>query len=178
MGDADRAAQLIAAYKANRPDSSPAELWSVLATDHVFRIPAVRWPSGSRTLGNPVYMYRFDWATPVFGGQMGACHALEIPFMFNNLDATGSEMFTGPASQEMRDMARTMHTAWHTFARTGEPAGSGGKTEPGGSGGKTEPGDNWPRYTSGDRRVMRFDLESEVVDDPDGAEREAWEGLL
>jgi para-nitrobenzyl esterase len=160
VGDADNAAALIAAYKASRPDLAPSQLWSVLSTDHVFRIPAVRLAERQSALGNAVYMYRFDWATPVFGGQLGACHALEIPFVFNNLDKAGSEMFTGPASPEMLHMARTMHTAWHTFARTGQP------------------GDNWPQYTSDARNVMRFDLDSEVVDDPDGAEREAWEGLL
>jgi para-nitrobenzyl esterase len=160
VGDESKAAALLEAYRAARPGASPTELWNALSTDHVFRIPAVRLAERQSELGNAVYMYRFDWATPVFGGQLGACHALEIPFVFNNLNAAGSEMFTGPASDEMRDMARTMHTAWHTFARTGNP------------------GDNWPRYTAGDRKVMRFDLASEVVDDPDRAEREAWEGVL
>ena len=160
IGDETAAANVIAAYKRTRPDLAPADLWNVLSTDHVFRIPAVRLAERQSALGNSVHMYRFDWATPVFGGRLGACHALEIPFVFNNLDAVGSEMFTGPPSDEMREMARTMHTAWHTFARTGNP------------------GDNWPRYTSDDRKVMRFDLTSEVVDDPDGAEREAWEGVL
>jgi carboxylesterase type B len=160
VGDKAKAAALLDAYRTTRPDASASELWNALSTDHVFRIPAVRLAERQSGLGNRVYMYRFDWATPVFGGQLGACHALEIPFVFNNLDAPGSPMFTGPASDEMREMARTMHTAWHTFARTGSP------------------GDNWPRYTSEDRKVMRFDLTSEVVDDPDAAEREAWEGVL
>ncbi len=160
VGHEDGAAKVIATYKQTRPNVSASELWGVLSTDHVFRIPATRLAERQSSLGNAVYMYRFDWATPVFGGQLGACHALEIPFVFNNLDAAGSEMFTGPASPEMRELAHTMHTAWHTFARTGSP------------------GDNWPRYTDGDRKVMRFDLVPEVVDDPDSVEREAWEGVL
>jgi para-nitrobenzyl esterase len=160
VGDEAKAADIIGVYKTTRPGIAPAELWSALATDSVFRIPAVRLAERQSGRGNAVYMYRFDWATPVFGGQLGACHALEIPFVFDNLDALGSEMFTGPASPEMREMARAMHTAWHTFARTGNP------------------GDNWPRYTSADRKVMRFDLTPEVIDDPDAAEREAWEGVL
>jgi para-nitrobenzyl esterase len=160
LGDETKAAGLLAAYKASRPELSPGDLWNVMSTDHVFRIPAVRLAERQSGLGNRVYMYRFDWATPVFGGALGACHALEIPFVFDNLDAAGSEMFTGTASDEMRAMARTMHTAWHTFARSGQP------------------GDNWPTYTAAQRNVMRFDLTSEVVEDPEGAEREAWEGLL
>jgi carboxylesterase type B len=160
IGDEARATQLVDAYRASRPGLSVSELWNVLSTDHVFRIPAVRLAERQSGLGNAVYMYRFDWATPVFGGQLGACHALEIPFVFDNLDAAGSDVFTGPASPEMREMARTMHTAWHTFARHGNP------------------GDNWPRYTASDRKVMRFDLVPEVVDDPNATEREAWEGVL
>ena len=157
---AERAGALIEAYRASRAGVADRDLWGVLSTDFVFRIPATRLAERQSARGNAVYMYRFDWATPVFGGQLGACHALEIPFVFDNLDAAGSEMFTGPASDEMKAMARTMHTAWHTFARTGSP------------------GDNWPRYTSDARNVMRFDLASEVVVDPDAAERKAWEGLL
>ncbi|HZN12693.1 MAG TPA: carboxylesterase/lipase family protein [Acidimicrobiales bacterium] len=160
LKDETRAAALLDTYKASRPDASPAELWSAISTDQVFRIPATRLAERQSALGNTVYMYRFDWATPVFGGQLGACHALEIPFVFNNLDAPGSSMFTGPASDEMVAMAEAMHTAWHTFARTGQPGGG------------------WPQYSAGDRKVMRFDLASDVVDDPDRAEREAWEGLL
>ena len=160
LNDEKKAAGLINAYKAARPGTPPAELWGAMSTDQVFRIPAVRLAERQSALGNSVYMYRFDWATPVFGGVLGACHALEIPFVFDNLGAAGSEMFTGPASDEMKAMARTMHTAWHTFARTGNP------------------GDGWPRYEASSRNVMRFDLQSEVVADPDSAEREAWEGLL
>jgi para-nitrobenzyl esterase len=159
-GSAEKAEALVATYRATRPDASAGDLWSAMSTDHVFRIPAVRLAERQSGLGNAVYMYRFDWATPVFGGQLGACHALEIPFVFDNLDAAGSSMFTGEASAEMRAMASTMHTAWHTFARHGNP------------------GDNWPRYTASDRKVMRFDLAPEVVDDPNATEREAWEGVL
>jgi para-nitrobenzyl esterase len=159
-GDAERAAHIIDTYRAARPGLSPADLWSALSTDYIFTIPAVRLAERQSGLGNDVYVYRFDWATPVFGGVLGACHALEIPFMFNNLDAAGSSMFTGPASAEMRAMALTMHDAWHTFARTGSP------------------GTSWPKYTSDNRNVMQFNLESAVVQDPNANERQVWEGVL
>ena len=159
-GDSDRAAHIVDTYRASRPGISPGDLWTALSTDYIFTIPAVRLAERQSALGNDVYVYRFDWATPVFGGALGACHALEIPFMFNNLDAAGSSMFTGPASEEMRAMALRMHDAWHTFARTGAPGG------------------DWPTYTAGERPVMQFNLESQVVDDPNAAERVAWEGVL
>ena len=59
-------------------------------------------------------MYRFDWATPVFGGQLGACHALEIPFVFNNLEAAGSDMFVGgAATRDARDGPDDAHGVAH-----------------------------------------------------------------
>ena len=30
-------------------------------------------------------MYEFAWRSPQFGGRLGACHALEIPFVFDTL---------------------------------------------------------------------------------------------
>ncbi len=37
----------------------------------------------------PVYMYSFNWQTPVFDGKLMAPHALDVPFVFDTLDATG-----------------------------------------------------------------------------------------
>jgi para-nitrobenzyl esterase len=112
-------------------------------------------------------MYRFDFATPAWGGRLGACHALEIPFVFNNLDAPGASMFTGDVTEQLRTLARQMHTAWITFARTGRPSAEGLP--------------EWPTYSSERRATMLLDTEPtgpSVVDDPDGADREAWAGLL
>jgi len=156
--------KILTHYRSSHPDLSPAELWTDLATDLVFRIPAVRLAEVQAARGEDVYMYRFDWCTPAFGGQLGACHALEIPFVFESINSRGGEMFTGPVSEEMRAMSRAMHEAWASFARTGAPV-SDGLPE-------------WPRYTPDRRATMVFDLESSVEIDPGGADREAWSGLL
>jgi para-nitrobenzyl esterase len=50
-----------------------------------------------------------------------------------------------------------MHRAWVAFAHTGDPG--------------------WKPYEAGKRTVMRFDTASGVVNDPDGAERQLWEGI-
>jgi carboxylesterase type B len=47
-----------------------------------------------------------------------------------------------------------MHRAWIAFAREGDPG--------------------WPAYEKTRRATMRFDTVSEVVDDPEGAQRAAW----
>ena len=109
-------------------------------------------------------MYRFDYASPAMGGALGACHALEIPFVFEALEAPGASMFVGPVSEELRTLSRRMHESWVAFARTGRPS-AGGLPE-------------WPRYTPDRRATMLLDLQPSVVDDPAGEDREAWLGLL
>jgi para-nitrobenzyl esterase len=109
-------------------------------------------------------MYRFDYATPVFGGQLGACHALEIPFVFESLNGAGADMLVGPVNDEMRVLARRMHGAWVAFGRTGRPVAEGLP--------------EWPRYSAEHRATMLFDFEPKVVEDPGGDDREVWTGLL
>lgn len=41
----------------------------------------------------PVFMYLFRWETPVLNGRLKSCHALEIPFVFDNL--AHGRRFTG-----------------------------------------------------------------------------------
>ncbi|WP_207669850.1 carboxylesterase/lipase family protein [Thermaerobacter sp. FW80] len=110
-------------------------------------------------VGAPVWAYRFDFETPVLGGVLGACHALEIPFVFNNLDRAGADRFTGTAP-ERYDVARMMHRAWIAFARQGDPQHDG-----------LPP---WPRYDRDERAVMVFDREPRVERDPWREEREVW----
>src|SRR3954471_8315855 len=151
--DKSRAPEVVTYYRSTRPDATVSDIWSEIGTEVIFRIPAIRLAEKQSALGNDVYMYRFDYATPVFGGVLGACHALEIPFVFESLDA-GAEMFVGPLNTDLRTLARRMHESWVAFARTGQPAADGLP--------------DWPRYTADRRSTMLFDLEPSVVDDPAG----------
>ncbi len=149
--------EIVADYASRRPGVSGSELWTDVGTDAVFRIPAIRLAEAQRTHA-PVWMYLFAWETPVFGGALRCTHALEIPFVFDNLDR-GAEMFTG-TGPERQSLADAMHGAWVAFAHHGDPS---------------HPGiPSWPAYDVDRRATMRFDLTSEVVDDPMGEDRAAW----
>ncbi|MBV9412535.1 MAG: carboxylesterase/lipase family protein [Acidimicrobiia bacterium] len=163
INDSARAPEVITHYRSTRPDATVSDLWTAVGTDVIFRIPAVRLAEKQSALGNDVYMYRFDYRTPVFGGVLGACHALEIPFVFDVLGPT-TEMFVGPINDDLRTLAGRMHESWVAFARTGRPEADGLP--------------DWPRYTADERATMLFDVQPEVVDDPDGQDREVWAGLL
>ena len=163
LGDAGKAAQLVTAYRSHRPGASAADLWADMQGDFIFRIPAIRLAEHQSARDNAVFVYLFSWPSPQFGGALGACHALEIPFVWNTVDTGMSQLFTGPADQPMRDLADAMHTAWATFARTGTPAAPGLP--------------EWPEYDTERRATMVLDTPCRVEDDPGGVDREAWSGL-
>jgi para-nitrobenzyl esterase len=89
------APEALDAYRRHRPDHRPGQLVSALRTDAVFRVPARRLADARRAAGSSTHLYWFTFPTPAFGGVLGACHALDIPFAFDNLDRKGVEMFTG-----------------------------------------------------------------------------------
>jgi len=155
-------ASVVDGYRARRPGASPQEVWIELATDTLFRLPAIRLLEAQ---GNhaPVWSYLFTWETPAFGGLLRSTHALEIPFVFDTLDRGGAAMLTGNGSERAR-IARAMHEAWIAFARSGDPS---------------HPGlPDWPAYEPPRRATMRFDERCEVVDDPAGGDRAALEAVI
>ena len=82
-------------YEARRPGEAARELISAVNTDTSFRQPAQNLSELRVANNNPTWMYWFTWATPAFGGILGSCHALDIPFAFDNLGAPGTDMLLG-----------------------------------------------------------------------------------
>jgi para-nitrobenzyl esterase len=152
-------AAAIEAYRGARPGSEAAEVWTAVLSDQVFRVPAVRLAE-RQSAHAPVHLYLFTWATPAFGGALGSCHALEIPFVFNALDAPGVSMFTGEATASARQLAEHMHDTWTAFARTGDPNGAGLPA--------------WPPFTPDGRATMVLGEQSTVEQDPAAAELAHW----
>ncbi|MFK4085225.1 carboxylesterase/lipase family protein [Kribbella sp. NPDC020789] len=142
-------AKVTAAYVAGRPQQSPGEVLSAVITDSIFTVPTIRLATAQRPHGTP-YLYEFAWRSPLAG--LGACHSLELAFMFDNLSTATSPLYGDAAPQELAD---TMHAAWVTFATTGDPG--------------------WPAYDEATRAVMTFDHPaSELKSAPRAAELAAW----
>jgi para-nitrobenzyl esterase len=154
--------EILAPYRAARPDASANDVWSAIVTDRVFRIPALRLAEAqlAHQPGN-TFVYRFDWPSTAFDGRLGACHALEIPFVFDNLTKAGIELLTGP--EPPRSLADAMHAAWLAFVHDRGPGAVGSVP--------------WPAYDADRRSTMIFDTTCRVEDDPAGAEREVWATL-
>ena len=135
--------------------TTPAELFMAFQTDKAFRIPAVRLAERHYRRNQATFMYLFTWTSPLRGGVLGACHALELGFLFGLLD----DNFSG-SGPEAQALAKNIQDAWLAFARTGDPSCEGlGQ---------------WPVY--GERReTMLLDKECAVVAAPYDEERRAWE---
>lgn len=142
------------AYRTARPDAGAGDLLAAIQTDWYWRIPAIRLAEAQSKNTSATYMYEFAWRSPQFNGLLGACHSLEIAFVFDTL-GNGTEPLWGSAPPQR--LADTMHGAWAAFAANGDCG--------------------WPKYDTSRRATMRFDITSEVVDDPRSAERALWEGV-
>ncbi|SCD62845.1 carboxylesterase family protein [Streptomyces sp. DvalAA-19] len=130
-------------YRANRPDATPGELLGALATDLLLRVPLNRLADARVGAEGATYVYEFGWPTPV--QRLGACHALELGFVFDTLAHPDTRALTGPdAPQELAD---AMHRAWVDFTTTGDPG--------------------WPSWDA--RRPVRF-FGSEGTESADGTD--------
>jgi para-nitrobenzyl esterase len=159
----DQAQHVLATYTEARADKSPELSWIDIMSDLVFRMPAIRLAEGQVRQGAPVWMYRFDWASPAFGGVLGAAHAMDIPFVWNTLDTPLSRMFTGD-SPNRQPLADLMHASWAAFIRSGTPAIASLPV--------------WPPYDLDRRATMIFSDNPHVVDDPQGRVRTLWMQVL
>jgi para-nitrobenzyl esterase len=108
-------------YRSNRPGATPGDILAALLTDMFFRLPAIAIAEARMDGAAPTYVYEFAWPSPV--GGLGACHSLEIPFVFDNLSASGAELVIG--SERPQHLADQMHQAWVSFARSGDPGWRG-----------------------------------------------------
>jgi para-nitrobenzyl esterase len=84
-------------------------------THSAFRAPSRAMAEQWRAAAACAYAYEFAWPTAV--ADLRACHALEIPFVFGNLDRT-PVLIGGGAPAEL---AVEMQQAWVRFAESGDP---------------------------------------------------------
>lgn len=141
-------------------DAPPAEVLTAVGGDLVFRVPAAEVASAQSAHAR-TYGYLFTHRSTAFGGLLGAAHAMEIPFVFDNLDVFGTDLMLGPIDDDRRSLASAMADAWCAFAATGDPS---------------TPSLPWPRYQPSTRDTMIWDLRPQVESDPWGDELSAWLG--
>ena len=158
----DRADDAIAVYQEGR--ASADDIWNDFATDWIFRIPAIRLAEAQSMHQPDTYSYLFSYQSSAFDGALGACHAIDVPFVFDNLDRRGVNVLLGGLTDETHRLARATAEAWLSTARHGIPA--------------SDELPEWPRYSPSSRAVMELGRALRVLDDPGSAERQLWASLL
>ncbi len=148
-----RAVRAVELYNEFRSHDTPARLSAAMVTDETFRAPAWRLAQRRIEQSNRTWMYWFTWPTPALGGGLGACHALDLPFTFHNLDRQNVDMFTGTSPDRLA-VADAVSGAVLGFAAAGDPG--------------------WPAYEAGTRATKQFDVHSPVLADPESAVRQLW----
>ena len=127
--------------------------------ERVFDAMFLKAAMGSAThatlAGRGGWLYRFDYATtePVFGRDVGATHAAEIPFTFNRFNSTDPGTIFGydPKDATARDLAQRWSDTLIAFAKTGNPNGAGLP--------------EWPNYDPEERNTMVLDANPRIEQD-------------
>jgi para-nitrobenzyl esterase len=146
----------LAAYNRAMPKTSPADRLIAALTGSNFWVRTVLLAERYAARGRhaPVYVYSLDWQSPAYGSRMKAHHAMDLPFVFDNVDVPD----TTARALDARELAARVSATWIAFARHGSPENPG-----------IPP---WPQYTSPDRATMIFDTECGITRDPEA--RELW----
>lgn len=157
---------LVAVYRKSRTDanlpSTNLDLLDAIQGDDMFRIPSIRLAEAQRQHQPHTFMYLFVFESPARRGALGACHALELPFVFGTLDAPTQDKFAGKGADVDR-LSGHMMDAWLAFTRRGDPAHDG-----------IGP---WQAYDSKERATMLFGRACSLVRAPFDAERAAWDAV-
>ncbi|MFJ8958595.1 carboxylesterase/lipase family protein [Lentzea sp. NPDC102401] len=132
------------------PDLPPEELFEVVCSDWVFRMPSLHLAEAQVAGGGRAHVFEVTWAP---ADRFGACHGLDVPLVFGNLGVGGTAAILGDVTAETEEVSARMRTAWSGFAIHGDP---------------------WPAYDTTNRLTRVFGVEDEVTAYPEEVSRMIW----
>jgi para-nitrobenzyl esterase len=142
-------------YRANRPGASAGDLLAAVITDWFFAVPAIRVAEARAGRGASTWTYRFDYPAPEDNHGLGACHGVEIPFVFDTLTRADVRPRLGDAPSQA--VADQVHQVWVDFVTNGDPG--------------------WPAYDTTSRTTGLLSDSITVTGDPSAGERACWNGV-
>lgn len=144
------AKQTVAAYRAKYPEYSAQRLLIEISSDLVFNSPTVSLMDKLAGNNANVFAYRFDY--PSADPKFGACHCLELPFLFGNFETWKSApMMIGSSDADNRQVSAHVQDLIITLAHKGDRF------------------DQWPKYERDGRKALSIHVQSEVIELEEGA---------
>ncbi|MFG2873559.1 carboxylesterase/lipase family protein [Streptomyces sp. NPDC048337] len=138
------------------PGAGPDELYELVHSDWLFRMPSLHLAQAQTAAGGRAHVYELTWPAPGMGGVLGACHGLDVPLVFGNLDRGQPALLIGEEpSPEAEALSARMRTAWTAFAAYGDPG--------------------WPAYDTERRLVQLFADRPAVTAYPEESSRLIWQ---
>jgi para-nitrobenzyl esterase len=135
------------------------ERFFAVETDASLFVPSARLAEAQSRHQPQTFMYRFTWRSPLHGGKLGACHALDVPFALGTYDLPKVREFAGTGPDAER-VAHAIMDAWVAFARHGDPSHAGIPA--------------WPPYTTPRRATLELGVPCQVVEAPGEERRRAF----
>jgi para-nitrobenzyl esterase len=143
-------------YRQGFPDAGPNELHEAVNSDWLFRMPSLHLAQAHHDAGGRAHVYELTWPAPGMGGILGACHGLDVPLVFGNLDRGQPAALIGDGpSPEAEALSAQMRAAWTRFAVDGDPG--------------------WPAYDSEQRLAQVYDAQPKVAPYPEETSRLVWQ---
>ncbi|MFC0844375.1 carboxylesterase/lipase family protein [Streptomyces noboritoensis] len=138
------------------PTATPDDLYELVQSDYLFRMPSLHLAEAQTAAGGRAHVYELTWPAPGMGGALGACHGLDVPLVFGNLDRGQPAMLIGEGPPpEAEELSARMRAAWTAFATQGDPG--------------------WPAYDAEQRLVRLFDTRPTVTAYPEETSRRIWQ---
>jgi para-nitrobenzyl esterase len=148
---------ILALYAEASAHKTPFLVQAQILTDAGARRNAIIQAEHKAAMGPaPVYMYRWDWATPAFDGKFGAVHGHDVDASFH----IARSPICGAGQAAGHRMSDRLAGAWVAFASTGDPSHEGIP--------------HWPAYDAATRATMIFNDDTRVENDPRSEIRRYW----
>ncbi len=143
-------------YRDAYPTAGRDRLYELVHSDWLFRMPSLHLAEAQAAGGGRAHVFELTWQAPGMGGVLGACHGLDVPLVFGNLDRGQPALLIGQAPfPEAEALSARMRAAWTSFAADGDPG--------------------WPTYDTDQRSTMLFDTPSAVTVYPEEPSRQIWQ---
>ncbi|TFV96045.1 carboxylesterase/lipase family protein [Algoriphagus kandeliae] len=144
----DKSESILAAYRKDFPEASPADIWAMILSN---RQGAINTANAKSKQNAPVYLAWFGWEPNLYDGRMKAFHCIDICFWYQNTDRMYTH--TGGGARP-RNLSDKMSASLLAFMRTGNP-NAGALPD-------------WPSYSTSNGETMILNDTCQVKNKPDG----------